>query len=122
MAEFKDIVHFYQGCNFVIKDADGNDYIDTLNIVTVYDDGHIEVWGNELECVPLSDIKLILREACYDFMTNKEKEFYSSLCKDIYCNGKISYSHIDTPESLAWLIINKFDVFELKEKGFATYG
>lgn len=125
MIKFSDIVHFYQGCKFIIKEPDGSDFTDTLNIVSVWDDGHIEVWGNECECVPLEDIKLVLRSD--DDMTEDEETEYYELCKKILHKKNPEdekenmLSTVDSPESFAYMIMKRFDVYKLKDKGYAVY-
>lgn len=114
MIEFKEIIHFYQGCEMMVYNSDGTSFKDILNIVSKYDDDdffRVEVWGNDCECVLLEDVKLILRDI--ETMTDDEKKKYSSLC---FADGSMP-----TAESFAYLINSRFDIFYLKNKGHAIY-
>ena len=60
-----------------------------------------------------SQFKLTLR-SLYS-MTEEEGQLYNTKLKD---NGGCL---VDTPESIKWLIDNKFDIYDLEKLGYATY-
>jgi len=121
---FADVIHFYKGCQIVVKGwMKEKEFTDTLNIICDMPDGTIEVWGNECECIPLDKVKLVLRN-CND-ITDSEYTEYRSLCKrELEKNKSGLYkilTTVDTPKSFAWLIKNRFDIFNLKKTQNCVY-
>lgn len=108
-----EIIRFYIGCKMIVKDGSGN-FEDVL--YNAYPDDNT-VWGLESECVPLKCIKLILKNPAV--IKKDAKSEYRNLCKQVRVGNKIY--NMDTPQSIAWGILNHYDMFDLKIKGYATY-
>lgn len=97
----EDVIYFYVGNEVLIQEEDGETFTDFI----MFANSNQTVWCDEAEDVPISRIKLVLRPLHH--MRKYEEEKYYSLCKPV---GK---SIRDTPESLAYLIKRRFDVFNL---------
>lgn len=116
------VIHFYQGCDILVKDNDGW-ILDTLEVITYMTDRSIEVWGKQVECVPLREVKLLLKRI--EDMSEDEETDYFELCKQVLHlknpddEKENMLTTADSGESFAWLIENKFDCFRLIPRAIA---
>lgn len=139
---FKDIAHFYLGCQVLVMDLDGQMFADHLE--SVFIDKHekkfsIYTFGNapfENHEEYYQKISLCLRRL--ETMTSRERgnllsvlnesQMYSdcefSINDDGFLtlrnNGKYLNTWSLTPVSFLWLTKHYFDVFNLIERGEAT--